>query len=87
MARAQCRVPAGVAPPALTPADLALCQEPCEHWRRNIVQEWCELDVGKKADGSPCQAAAVRAWAERMFGRRPRCAKQLERARRRDPSP
>jgi hypothetical protein len=68
---------ARIAQPVLTEADLAICRAPCEHYHRDGMQEWCDLDVGQRADGSPCQAAAVRAWAERMFGRRPKCPCQL----------
>jgi hypothetical protein len=62
--------------PALTVADLAVCRAPCEHYRSHAMQEWCQLDVSQWADGSPCQAAAVRAWAERLFGKRARCERQ-----------
>jgi hypothetical protein len=62
--------------PAVTAADLALCRAPCEHYHRDGVQEWCALDVGQRPDGSPCYDAAVRSWAERFWGKRPKCEKQ-----------
>ncbi len=55
----------------LTLDDLAVCRESCENYRKYGTQEWCIRDH------ITCQSEAIRAWNERLFGKRPRCEKQV----------
>ena len=63
-------------PSLLDPVDegaLAICRQPCEHYRNPTpFVEWCELDA-ICPDGSRCEAVARQKWALRAMGKLPRC--------------
>lgn len=61
------------AAPEVAATHLAKCRTCPQHRRKGVVQEWCQLDIRPREDGSECNVHAIRAFMPRALGLLPPC--------------